>query len=46
MTTKKSTTDSPQTLSEALAIFQSQVQSADRTVQQKKLEKIKEPMNI
>ena len=31
MTTKKSTTDSPQTLSEALAIFQSQVQSADRT---------------
>ena len=31
MTTKKSTTDSPQSLSEALAIFQSQVQSADRT---------------
>ena len=31
MTTKKSITDSPQTLSEALAIFQSQVQSADRT---------------
>ena len=31
MTTKKSTIDSPQTLSEALAIFQSQVQSADRT---------------
>ena len=31
MTTKKSTTDSPQTLSEALAIFQSQVHSADRT---------------
>ena len=31
MTTKKSTTDSPQTLSEALAIFQSQVKSADRT---------------
>jgi len=31
MTTKKSTADLPQTLSEALAIFQSQVQSADRT---------------
>ena len=31
MTTKKSTTASPQTLSAALAIFQSQVQSADRT---------------
>ena len=31
MTTKKSTTDSPKTLAEALAIFQSQVKSADRT---------------
>ena len=31
MTTKKSTTDSPQTLFEALTIFQSKVQSADRT---------------
>jgi hypothetical protein len=31
MTAKKSTTDSPQTISEALAIFQSQVKSADRT---------------
>ena len=31
MTTKKSTVDSPKTLAEALAIFQSQVKSADRT---------------
>ena len=31
MTTKKSTADSPKTLAEALAIFQSQVKSADRT---------------
>ena len=31
MTTKKSTIDSPQTLFEALTIFQSKVQSADRT---------------
>ena len=31
MTAKKSTTDSPKTLAEALAIFQSQVKSADRT---------------
>ena len=31
MTAKKSTADSPKTLAEALAIFQSQVKSADRT---------------
>jgi len=31
MTAKKSTVDSPKTLAEALAIFQSQVKSADRT---------------
>ena len=31
MTTKKSIADSPKTLAEALAIFQSQVKSADRT---------------